>query len=151
MMCVDASVAAKWVLPEEYSPAALTLLDEALARRERIIAPHLIRAEFTNILRQRMRHHGLSLAGAHDTVAAFLDIPVILSPSSSDQARALQASVIDLAARYDLPAAYDANYLALALLRDCPLWTNDRRLIRRVDDGAIDIRWIGDYPLPPVS
>jgi predicted nucleic acid-binding protein len=50
-----------------------------------------------------------------------------------------------LAERFNLSAIYDAYYLALADLHGCPLWTDDRRLIRAVGAAGPDLRWIGGY------
>jgi predicted nucleic acid-binding protein len=58
---VDASVAAKWLFPEEYSAQALALASHAAGAKERIIAPVLLPLEITNIFRQRMHQGTLSL------------------------------------------------------------------------------------------
>ena|GEM_PF-3721782 len=63
MICVDASVAAKWLFPEEYSAQALSLVNHAAAAKERIIAPALLPIEITNIIRQRMRQGTLRWRG----------------------------------------------------------------------------------------
>ena len=55
MICVDASVAVKWLLNEERSDRARALYLAALLAGEPIVAPVLLPLEVTNILRQRMR------------------------------------------------------------------------------------------------
>ena len=51
-----------------------------------------------------------------------------------------------LADALDLPATYDAHYLALAEHLGCELWTDDQRLIRHVATSLPFVRWIGDHP-----
>jgi predicted nucleic acid-binding protein len=55
MICVDASVAVKWILNEENSDRANALYRAAMRTGETIVAPPLLPLEVTNILRQRMR------------------------------------------------------------------------------------------------
>ena len=53
MICVDASVAGKWLFPEEHSAQADALLRGALEQAEPIVAPPLLPSEVANIVRQR--------------------------------------------------------------------------------------------------
>jgi len=56
---------------------------------------------------------------------------------------ALHQRALELAARFTLPAAYDAHYLALAERFRAPLWTTDRRLAKAVGDNLPEIRLVG--------
>ena len=51
-----------------------------------------------------------------------------------------------LAAEHGLPAAYDAQYLALALTLGCDFWTDDRRLLTQLGGRVDRVKWIADYP-----
>jgi predicted nucleic acid-binding protein len=75
MMCVDASVAAKWILDEEHSEQARALYNACILARQLIVAPPLLAIEVTNILRQRMRREALSLADARSLIAQFRSLP----------------------------------------------------------------------------
>ena len=55
-----------------------------------------------------------------------------------------QEQALELAARFRLRASYDAQYLALAQLRGCPLWTADERLYNSVQAELPRVRWLGD-------
>ncbi len=145
MICVDASVAVKWIFPEEYSTEAAALLQDAAARGERIIAPHLLPVETTNTIRRRMQRDSLPLAEAQTLLNVFLRIPVTLAPTAAAGGAGLHRHALMLADRLGLPAVYDAYYLALADLRGCPFWTDDRKLLRAVGGQALDVRWIADY------
>src|SRR4051812_153806 len=80
VICVDASVAAKWVLNESYSEEARALLRGALDVGEAIVAPAFLPVELTNILRQRMRRQpAVSLEAAQEMLAEFLAFPIALT------------------------------------------------------------------------
>jgi predicted nucleic acid-binding protein len=140
MICVDASVAAKWSFVEEYSSQARTLLRFALEQQEPIIGPPLLPSEVTNVIRQRLRQGQLSLAEARAMLAQFLAIPLSLQAPATLYDRALV-----LADQYDLPAIYDAHYVALAELLDATLWTADQRLLRALGGRLPFVRRIADY------
>ena len=142
MICVDASVAVKWILNEERSDHARALYQTALRAAESIVAPTLLALEVTNILRQRMRaKDGLSLAEAARQLDDFLAFPIEFRNPVG-----LPFQALVLADALGLPATYDAHYLALAEHLDCELWTDDQRLIRNVTNSLPFVRWIGDHP-----
>lgn len=141
MICADASLGAKWLFPEEqHAQRALALLRDTLARGERIIAPPFLAAEVTNIIRQRMRRDGVSLARARELLGQFLALPIAFSapPAIYDEA-------LTIADTYALPAAYDAHYIALARATGCTFWTDDQRLLRGLAGRLPFVRWIGEY------
>jgi predicted nucleic acid-binding protein len=144
MICVDASVAVKWILDEEQSDLALALFMTALQNGEPIVVPPLLPIEVTNILRQRMRaHEGPSREEALLLLDKFLNFPLdIRNPAG------LHRQALILADIHALPAAYDAHYLALAQRLDCDLWTDDRRLLRLVESSLSFVRRLSDYVLP---
>ncbi len=140
MICVDASVAAKWILPEEHAELARALLRYALGMAESIVAPPLLPIEVTNILRQRVRAGELTPAEAKDRLALFLAFPVSLRAPEPLYHRALE-----IAEEYNLPAVYDAHYVALAELSGATLWTDDQRLLRILGGRLSFVQWIGNY------
>ncbi len=144
MIGVDASVAGKWVLPEDYTTQALALVHVAVQADEWIVAPPLLPFEVTNILRQRMRRRGMPLLDAEQALVEFATFPVTLI--SSDE---LHRHALSIAEVYGFPAAYDAHYVALAQILECELWTDDRRLINAVSHRLAFVKWIGDYTAGP--
>jgi predicted nucleic acid-binding protein len=146
MICVDASVAIKWLLNEERSDRAVALYGATANANQPIVAPPLLPLEITNILRQRMRtQDGISLTRATEHLAAFLALPIEFHNPAG-----LHHEALVLADALDLPATYDAHYLALAEHLGCELWTDDQRLIRRVATSLAFVRWIGDHPATAV-
>lgn len=42
------------------------------------------------------------------------------------------------------PATYDAHYLALAIIEDCPLWTGDKRFYLAASKSYPQVHWVGE-------
>jgi predicted nucleic acid-binding protein len=146
VICVDASVAVKWILDEERSDLAMALYDAVVLAGQSIVAPPLLPLEVTNILRQRMRADPeLSLTVATEQLDDFLALPIDYHNPAG-----LHHQALVLADALGLPATYDAHYLALAEQLGCELWTDDQRLIRQVATSLPFVRWIGDH-LPAVQ
>ena len=141
MICVDASLAVKWVLDEEHSTQARALYRDVARAGRDVIAPPLLPIEATNILRQRMRRQPpLSVDEALDLLDQFLAVPVALRNPAGLHRRALEIS-----ASYGLSAAYDAHYVALAEAAACELWTAGQRLLRELGGRLSFVRAIGEY------
>jgi predicted nucleic acid-binding protein len=142
MICVDASVAVKWIMEEERSDRADGLYNATVEAGQPIIAPPLLPLEVTNILRQRMRAQSrISLVTATEFLDAFLALPIEYHNPAG-----LHHQALVLADAIGLPATYDAHYLALAEHFGCELWTDDQRLMRQVESSLPFVRWIGDHP-----
>ena len=124
-LVIDASVAIKWLVPEEDFASA-----HALRGKFRLIAPQLIYAECANILWKKVgrgdlsNHEAVGLASLIDA----LDIEVA-------SMRGLVEAATTLSTRLRRPA-YDCFYLALAILEDCRFVTADIKFHRRVQEGA---------------
>lgn len=144
MICVDASLAVKWILQEELSDRARALYRAHLRTNELIVAPSLLLFEVTNIVRQQMRRErAMSLFAASRALEDFLAFKVEIHAPPGMHALALK-----FADANGLPAAYDAHYLALAELLGCEFWTADVRLLRRVQGTLPFVRGLGDF-VPP--
>jgi predicted nucleic acid-binding protein len=139
VICVDASVAVKWIIEEEFSEQALALVRRADRAADRIVAPALMPFEVGNIIRKQMRREGMTLATAESLFADFLKTPV--EHWSSHE---LHHEALRIADHYNLPAINDAHYVALAERLGCDLWTADLRLQRNVGSRLPFVRWIGD-------
>jgi len=112
---LDASIAVKWVLDEAGSDKARTLSAAVLE------APDFLMVECANILWKKVRVGDLSLEGAMARLDLLSRAPIALN-STHD----LLESALRLAARLKHPV-YDCIYLALAVRREVPLITADRR------------------------
>jgi predicted nucleic acid-binding protein len=117
---VDASVALKWVFPEDDSAAALQLAQSDLH------APDLLAVELANALWKKVQRGQIDRLNA---AAAFVEAMelVDLKPTAALHERALA-----IALELDHPV-YDCVYLALAESEQTRLVTADVRLIRKCE------------------
>jgi predicted nucleic acid-binding protein len=138
---VDASVAIKWIIIEDHTQQAQALYDDTVLSDDLIIAPPLLPSEVANSVRQRMR--GTPPLPRSDALALldhFLSFSVeIRTPAD------LHRQALILAADFDLPAVYDAQYLVLAQTYGCDLWTADQRFQRELSGAFPFVRFTGDY------
>lgn len=118
---VDASVALKWIIPEEHSDDARRLL----AGPHDLVSPPLISLEIANVLLKRVRRKELTAARATtalDRIERWLRVVGVEDTWSA---------VFKLAERHHI-SAYDAVYVALAVQLNARLFTADSRLVNAV-------------------
>lgn len=141
VVVVDASLAIKWVLREEDSARAIMLLNRWGSEGKAAIAPALFTYEVTNIIYRRVVRSLLTYEEAVQVLTDLFSTGVSLNFSHYED---LSTQAMMLAHRYDLPASYDAHYLALAARENCEYWTADMRLWNTVKNKLGWVRWIGD-------
>jgi predicted nucleic acid-binding protein len=134
-LIVDASVAIKWVVPEEHSAEAYSLLKEGSDLR----SPELLWAEAGNILWKKWRRKELTSQEAGEILTDLRQYPLRILPTEP-----LCDLAWNIAQRFDR-SFYDSLYLALAVSDSCPLVTADRRLYNALRTAPdFDLVWIGD-------
>lgn len=142
IVVVDANIALKWVIDESDSNIAEALLTTWSNTETVMLAPALLAYEVTNILYQNVRKGKITLDKALEGLAEVLLIGLQLDFSQGPE---LGRRAMRLAYRFNLPATYDAYYLALAEHEGCEFWTADAKLWRAVRGELAWVRWIGDY------
>jgi predicted nucleic acid-binding protein len=130
-LVIDASVAAQWVLKEDYSARASALREE-----KGLIAPSLIAAEIGNAIWKAVHWGNASRVEAAAAIKAALLPFDALVPEEILCVRAL-ALAIDL--RHPI---YDCFYLALAEREHAPLVTADETMIAAARKAKIKVRRI---------
>ncbi|WP_339872034.1 type II toxin-antitoxin system VapC family toxin [uncultured Brevundimonas sp.] len=125
MFVVDASIALAWLLPDEETDKAETVM--VLARRSGAIAPALFPLEVANALRSNLRRGRLD-AIYRDAALDQLDKAAVARDLEAYDPTVLRETV-RLSDKHDL-TVYDAAYLELALRHDAPLGTLDDDLRR---------------------
>ena len=120
---VETSVLVKWLVDEEFSAEAVTLLDRGFT----LVAPGLVFAEATNALWAMHRRGDMSAADLADAAKLLEDVPVSVPVSMLELAASAARLAVDLG-----HPAYDCFYLALAIQRQYPVVTADIRFHDRV-------------------
>ncbi len=118
---VDASFCGAWVLPDETSAKAESVLAEALAGRIQLLAPQLWSYEMANLLLTAAKRGRLTPRAKEEAVAMISAVPFELR----DAPDALAHHRIQQLAEAHGLSAYDAAYLELADRYRCPLHTSD--------------------------
>lgn len=118
---VDASVAIKWVVEEEFSDQAGSLLTGTT-----LCAPAHWQAEAVNGIWGCVHRSSLSAEDARQRALILINAPVESVPLA-----ALLDGALSLAVALRL-TVYDSLYVALAKVRDIPLISDDQKLLRRM-------------------
>lgn len=142
---VDTNFALKWVLDEKDSRIAIALLEEWKSEKITVLAPTLLIYEVSNILHRGMRAKKISNDIAQRGIHLILRIVVLVSPNEP----AIYLRAMALSERFGLPAAYDAQYVALAEREGCELWTEDMKLYRAVHSELDWVKNLSDYHPAP--
>lgn len=142
---VDANVAEKWVIDEDFTNEARALLQDSRTQQRPLVGPPLLTTEVV-IIYQRLRSRDparhLTDEEAQQALQEFLAIPTqLLAPED------LYRRGFDLARDRGLTNTYDSLYVALAQMLGVEMWTDDQNLLRALGSSAPWVRSIRDYPL----
>ncbi len=119
---VDACVATKWYVEEDFSDNAATLL----LRRYSMHAPAFFGHEVAGSLLKYVRRGLLARVDVHERLRSLFTAPITLHAASY----AVVADAFELATAAGL-SIYDASYLAIARARSCRVVTADRQFYDR--------------------
>ena len=136
---VDASLAVKWLVPEEHSDKADALGRLWARQGTRRAAPHFMPVEVANALHRRVVRAELSVHDGVRLIEGLLSSGLELYETPNLHGRALE-----LASRLNQGAVYDALYLALAETLNCELWTADERFYHAASPITDSVRWVGE-------
>ena len=125
-LVVDASVALKWLFPEELSDEAYRLLQS----EEPLVAPDLIIAEVTNIAWKKLTRNEITYQQAHTIASGIRHNDIALVSATTLNERALE-----IASTLNHPV-YDCLYIACAEETKTAVVTADRRLYRTATEGG---------------
>lgn len=125
-LCVDASVVVR-LLNGTLQPETAERWDGARQAGRSLIAPTLIGYEVANSLYQSHRAARTPVSALLLSMNAFSALRIQLIGDDL-----LHGAALTIAANFDLPASYDAHYLAAAERFQIELWTADRRLFNSV-------------------
>lgn len=137
LICVDASILIRLLVGGDDSERVAELWSEWKTNRQQLIAPSLMPYEVANVLHQYVRHGSLKPDKAANALRIALSLNIQLYRDS-----ALHTQAANLARELDLPATYDAHYLALAQQMSAIFWTADQRLVRMAGSSLDFVRGI---------
>lgn len=140
---IDASVALKWILPEEFTDQARSIYKASLTTHRPIFVPPHFRSEVTSALYQRTRRgrdYHITQDDAYEALTRFSQFYIeTLEPQN------LYKNAFIFARDNQISSLYDTLYVVLAQMTNAELWTGDRRLFNSVGRVAPWVRFIGDY------
>jgi len=132
-LVLDCSVALAWVLPDENQPVADQLLTKL--QQQSACVPQLWPLEVGNVLLVAQRRGRMTEAEAGLAITSLRALPLDIDPYTHENAL---GETIHLARLYGL-SLYDATYLELALRKELPLATLDRRLREAAQAATIEL------------
>lgn len=134
LICVDANFVVKLInSPSETSPQ-LQLWDKWEQNQTKIIAPTLLCYEVTNVFYRMKLAKQLLNTEAQQCLNNALNLPIQFYGDNQ-----LHQQAWEVAQQFNLPAAYDAHYLALAQRFQADFYTGDKRLFNTVHSA---LPWI---------
>lgn len=133
---VDASVAIKWYLPEDYSEHSECLISSSIE----LFCPDLLISEVGNILWKRIVRAECSHSKALKILKELQSPPLYMWSTALFAENAL-----DIACRTKR-TFYDSVYIALAIKADCRMVTADLKLYNALKDTPLKkyILWVED-------
>lgn len=138
---IDASVALKWLIQEEFTGQAVALLQDSRRSKRPLYSPPVLTNEVTNALYQQLRRRSISQEEAEEALEQFFGWPTVQIVSLPG----LYQRAFAFARNHQLPDIYDSLYIVLAQMLNAELWTDDRRLIQGIGSSTPWVRWIRDY------
>lgn len=138
-VCVDANLVIARLLGEPLEPQVVRLREQWRHDGTQMVAPPLFWAEVPSVLRLHTHLHKITPAKALEAYRDWQLWPVSLQAPPELTERAWY-----LANLTDQPRVYDAQYLALAQLAGCDLWTTDERLYNGTRRHLPFVHWVGE-------
>lgn len=125
-VCCDASIVVRLITGAD-GGAAGDLWARWRTEGRQVIAPVLLRYEVANAFHRLLYAGRASEAGATEYLQTALALPIDYRDDT-----ALHRRAVEIARRFNRPAAYDAHYLAVAQEAGAEFWTTDERLFNAV-------------------
>ncbi len=139
-VCIDASLALTWLVPTQQEAKADALWREWNAQGVELICPPIFHAEVTTGLRKQVYFRRILPEEGEEAFAIYEALPVTNIDNPDVYRKAWE-----LAKEFNLSRTYDMQYIAVAELEDCELWTASRSLADSLRDKVNRIRWVGEF------
>ena len=133
-ICVDANVIIRLiVVPTD--TAVQEHWEQWTGAQIPMVAPHLLYYEVINGFHQYLKQGKLDDRTHKSAIETALSLKIDLVGDANLHRRAAE-----IAQTFNLPAAYDAHYLALAERLNIDLWTTDAKLFNTVRSAGVE--WV---------
>jgi predicted nucleic acid-binding protein len=137
-VCVDATIVIRRVAFPEDAPVQ-RVWDTWEEVKAELFAPSLLYYEVTNGLYRYQKQGWLKPETVAVSLDAALSLPIELVGELD-----LHRQARTIAERYNLPATYDAHYLAVCERMGADLWTSDQRLVNTLKPFQVEwVRQVG--------
>lgn len=141
LVILDANIFITFLSKEPNYQRALALWQSFVESEARIVAPLLLRYEVTSVLYRKARGKLLDKIFAQEALSIFNAMDISWHDNIDLTQRAYELAIF-----FNRPTTYDAHYLALAEMHNCPFWTGDARLFNAIHEQFPLIRWVGNAP-----
>ena len=141
LLCIDASIAVRWVFPEDHWEKAVAFHTALTDAGARLVAPEHFSVERVSVVRHKVQQGLVDDAEADEALRLLFDLDVRLVPVAPLAGRTLQ---IANALGED---AWDAAYIAVAEAEGCDFWTADKVLARRARRRFPFVKLLGEDTL----
>ena len=135
---IDASVAAKWLLPDEANPIADLIKEDFAKRIISIAVPAFIFYEVNNLLKSASLSGRLNQKMAMSLYEAFLNLETTVYWSKQ-----LLKAALERAFELNI-SSYDASYVVLAEYLQIPFFSADEKLVKIASNRLV--RPLAVYP-----
>jgi predicted nucleic acid-binding protein len=139
LICIDANLVIRLVADPK-DELVQHLWERWGEQGQPLAAPVLLYYEVTNALYRYQKLERWSTSAVQRALEAALALPIRLYAEKD-----LHQQALLMAGRFNLPAAYDAHYLAVAEWLGSEFWTTDGRLARVVQPA---LPWVHLVELP---
>ncbi len=130
---IDNSVVMSWCFKDEtngYADAVLDKLSESTA-----IAPSIWSLEVVNVLLVAERRKRLKQVDSVRFITLLSQLPIVVEDEGSEK---MMKDLLALGRTSHL-SSYDASYLDLAMRKDCPIATIDKKLMEAAKEVSVTI------------
>lgn len=134
---IDASVAAKWLLPDEADFIADSIKKAFADRQIVIVVPIFIFYEVNNLLKSAVLSNRISSQDSLNFYENFLTLNFNIYSS-----KLLLKVTLQTALKLDI-SSYDAAYVALAEHLQIPFYTTDEKLVKKAKSSLV--KNLSDY------
>ena len=139
IICVDASLVLRLALGGPYQDEVDTHWQQWLDRGTQFVAPPLFGFEVTSTLWQQVYHQRMTLTQGQQLFEQIFNQGITLEYPPDLHRHAWQ-----IAQQFNLHAAYDAHYVALAQQFKCEFWTMDVRCYQALHKKLPWVKTVAD-------